>query len=294
MRSLASVGEIAALLPISRPAVSKHLRILETANLVTVEARGNRHFFRLHHSGFEAARTWLEAFWDEALDQFCKTGKSEGGVMSRPLERSIIVSCPIEQAFQLFVTQIDVWWPIGHRPASTSKLILETKVGGRFIAVTATGDEKKMGDVLIYDPPSRIVYTWYPGAPRLTTPFDTLCRAVIVENVPKSTTPDGYVPLMLPTFERHRSDPTNALGSPASVSDPFGEAVSADRPRPQYQRSQLPLAEDQRTTLAELPLLRLCQARRFVERTPFALERSQTCQRQSKRVCAVHPCRMPQ
>ncbi len=64
------VGEIADELPVSRPAVSKHLRILEEANLVAHDKQGNRNVFRLHPEGFEAARKWLEAFWDDALARF--------------------------------------------------------------------------------------------------------------------------------------------------------------------------------------------------------------------------------
>lgn len=65
-----SVGEIASELPISRPAVSKHLRMLESAQLVTHVARGNRNEFRLQPQGFDAARHWLQSFWDDALSRF--------------------------------------------------------------------------------------------------------------------------------------------------------------------------------------------------------------------------------
>jgi DNA-binding transcriptional ArsR family regulator len=65
-----SVGELAARLPISRPAVSKHLRILEQAELVTSDPRGRRNLFRLDGSGFDAARIWLEAFWSDGLRRF--------------------------------------------------------------------------------------------------------------------------------------------------------------------------------------------------------------------------------
>ncbi len=64
------VGEIAAALPVSRPAVSKHLRQLEAAALVTCERQGTRNLYRLDRRGFDAARGWLDAFWDDALTRF--------------------------------------------------------------------------------------------------------------------------------------------------------------------------------------------------------------------------------
>jgi DNA-binding transcriptional ArsR family regulator len=64
------VGDIASRLPISRPAVSKHLRVLERAGLVQHTARGTQNIFRLRHSGFSTARVYLESFWDEALASF--------------------------------------------------------------------------------------------------------------------------------------------------------------------------------------------------------------------------------
>lgn len=84
--------------------------------------------------------------------------------MSKPLERTIDVHCSIERAFELFVTEVDVWWPVSHRPAATSKLVLEASEGGRFMAILNTGEVKVMGEVLICEPPSRLVYTWFPGA----------------------------------------------------------------------------------------------------------------------------------
>lgn len=65
-----TVGSIAADLPVSRPAVSKHLRILERAELVRHEGRGTSNLFRLNPEGFAAARGWIESFWDEALPRF--------------------------------------------------------------------------------------------------------------------------------------------------------------------------------------------------------------------------------
>lgn len=64
------VGSIATHLPISRPAVSKHLRILQEAGLVGYNASGRRNIFYLNPAGFREARVYLELFWDEALANF--------------------------------------------------------------------------------------------------------------------------------------------------------------------------------------------------------------------------------
>lgn len=61
------VGSIAANLPISRPAVSKHLRILQAANLVDYDSSGTSNIFHLNTTGFQLARHYLDSFWDEAL-----------------------------------------------------------------------------------------------------------------------------------------------------------------------------------------------------------------------------------
>jgi DNA-binding transcriptional ArsR family regulator len=73
------VGDIAVCLPISRPAVSKHLRILEQAGLVEHTASGTRNIFRLRAAGFGAARAYLESFWDRALASFQRVAESQEG-----------------------------------------------------------------------------------------------------------------------------------------------------------------------------------------------------------------------
>jgi DNA-binding transcriptional ArsR family regulator len=69
-RGEAAVGEIAAGLPVSRPAVSKHLRVLEASHLVTHVARGNRNLYRIDATGLQAVRDYLDRFWTDALDAF--------------------------------------------------------------------------------------------------------------------------------------------------------------------------------------------------------------------------------
>jgi DNA-binding transcriptional ArsR family regulator len=71
-----SVREIADELPISRPAVSQHLRVLKEAGLVIEEARGTRRLYRLHDEGVAAVRAYLERVWGDAAGRFQLTAEN--------------------------------------------------------------------------------------------------------------------------------------------------------------------------------------------------------------------------
>lgn len=65
-----SVGVLAERFPISRPAVSQHLRVLSDAGLVLAEAQGTRRMYRLAPDGLEALRDYLDTLWDDALTAY--------------------------------------------------------------------------------------------------------------------------------------------------------------------------------------------------------------------------------
>ena len=65
-----SVQELADRLPVSRPAVSQHLRVLHDAALVTKSAHGTRRVYRLDPAGADSVRDYLDRMWDSALDSF--------------------------------------------------------------------------------------------------------------------------------------------------------------------------------------------------------------------------------
>jgi DNA-binding transcriptional ArsR family regulator len=65
-----SVGEIAAQLPVSRPAVSQHLKVLKDAGIVRDEPRGTARIYRIHAPALAELRAYLDSFWGEALDNF--------------------------------------------------------------------------------------------------------------------------------------------------------------------------------------------------------------------------------
>ena len=62
-----SVGELAARLPVSRPAVSRHLRLLDEAGLVEARAEGTRSLYAVRVQGLASVRSFLDEFWDTAL-----------------------------------------------------------------------------------------------------------------------------------------------------------------------------------------------------------------------------------
>jgi DNA-binding transcriptional ArsR family regulator len=65
-----SVGALARGMPVSRPAVSQHLKVLREAGLVDERAEGARHVYFIDPHGLAAVRRWLDQFWDEALAAF--------------------------------------------------------------------------------------------------------------------------------------------------------------------------------------------------------------------------------
>ena len=73
-----SVGDLAAGLPVSRPAVSQHLRVLEDVGLVTHRRNGTRHLYELDAGGVGVLRDWVDGFWTEALARFKQAAERKG------------------------------------------------------------------------------------------------------------------------------------------------------------------------------------------------------------------------
>ena len=69
----AAVGDLARGLPVTRPAVSQHLRVLKDAGLVIDRRAGNRRIYQLHPDGLGALQAYLDRFWNLALDAFKAT-----------------------------------------------------------------------------------------------------------------------------------------------------------------------------------------------------------------------------
>jgi DNA-binding transcriptional ArsR family regulator len=70
-----SVQELAEQLPVSRPAVSQHLKVLRDGGLVVAQAEGTRRIYRLNPAGVAALRAWLDGVWSDALTTFHKVAE---------------------------------------------------------------------------------------------------------------------------------------------------------------------------------------------------------------------------
>jgi DNA-binding transcriptional ArsR family regulator/uncharacterized protein YndB with AHSA1/START domain len=168
-RGAASVGELAQALPVGRPAVSMHLRVLREAGLVSAHAKGTRRLYQLEPDALAGLRDYLDWYWTQALETFKQHVEVQG---DRPMEqelkvtKSIVVDVPPVRAFELFLDQ-ERWWPVATHhiaePAGESA-VLEPFVGGRWYERSVDGNETDWGRVLAFDPPRRILLTWLVGS----------------------------------------------------------------------------------------------------------------------------------
>lgn len=73
------MGELAERLPVSRPAVSQHLKVLKEAGLVISQRSGNRQIYRLDPDGIAELRDYLDRFWGTTLASFKKVAEAREG-----------------------------------------------------------------------------------------------------------------------------------------------------------------------------------------------------------------------
>lgn len=83
LRGPLPVGELARDFPVSRPAISQHLRVLKHAHLVLDRPAGTRRLYELNPEGVDALRAYFDRFWDHALASFKRAAEAHPGAKSR-------------------------------------------------------------------------------------------------------------------------------------------------------------------------------------------------------------------
>lgn len=158
------------MLPVSRPAVSQHLRVLETADLVAVNQFGTRRIYEVDREGLSMLRSWVNGLWDEALDRFEALATKEAEMLRttekiEPVVKTRELSVGVDVAFELFTSRIAEWWPTDSYSIygeDVADVRFEGRVGGKVTEITNDGSEYAWAHVLAWDPPHRLVLSWYP------------------------------------------------------------------------------------------------------------------------------------
>ena len=164
-----AVGELAAGLPVSRPAVSQHLRILKEAGLVHNRKVGTRQLYEVDVNGLDEVREWLDGFWTDALIRFKeaaeqKARKNMSDVATiAPVTKSIQVGATVEDAFRVFTTEMGSWWPTESYSIAERKVdrvVFEEREDGEVYEVSIDGAKSHWATVIAWEPPTRVVISW--------------------------------------------------------------------------------------------------------------------------------------
>lgn len=164
-----TVGELAAGLPVSRPAVSQHLKVLKDAGLVVDRPVGNRRVYRVDPEGMAAFRAQLDDFWNRTLAAYKNSAEKidDGGTMTTQTEQAtvrsqIVVEASIEQAFTAFTERFGDFKPREHNllGVELAETVFEPRVGGHIVDRAVDGSECRWARVLVYEPPHRVVFSW--------------------------------------------------------------------------------------------------------------------------------------
>jgi len=80
-----------------------------------------------------------------------------------PLRMSFEVGCPVDHAFDVWTSKIARWWPADHSVSGENgmQVVLEGRPGGRIFERTSSGTEHEWGEVVVWEPPSRLAYLWH-------------------------------------------------------------------------------------------------------------------------------------
>ena len=164
-----AVGELARELPVSRPAVSQHLKVLKDAGLVVDKRAGKQRVYQVDPGGLATLRAELDRFWTKTLAAYKTVVEqpTQGDPMSTlaadtSVRTSIVVEAPISRAFKVFTEDFGRFKPAEHNmlKVAIAETVFEPKVGGFLYDRGVDGSVCRWARVLAYEPPNRVVFSW--------------------------------------------------------------------------------------------------------------------------------------
>ncbi len=162
-----AVGQLAGALPVSRPAVSQHLRVLKDVGLVFDRQAGTRRLYQVDPEGLAQLRAHLDSFWERSLAAFVRrTEEHSMDTVVEAISREVVVDIGQAAAFEIFTADMTSWWPPAHHIGSApiEQIVIEPRVGGRWYTRHEDGTETDTGAVTVWEPPGLVVLTWQIGA----------------------------------------------------------------------------------------------------------------------------------
>lgn len=145
-----AVNEIAQAFPVSRPAVSQHLRVLKDAGLVVHKKLGTRQIYEVNPAGIE----FFERIWTRCGIRHCTRSRAPCNRRSQ----TVVVEASSEHAFRVFTERPEIWWPATHHIGKQAfkTIVAEPQTGGRWFEQDADGVQCDWGRVLAWEPPHRV------------------------------------------------------------------------------------------------------------------------------------------
>jgi uncharacterized protein YndB with AHSA1/START domain len=127
----------------------------------------------IRSDGLERLARWLDAMWEETVDQYVAAAKKESEMtttkdVTRPVIKVRRVPLPPDEAFRLFTVGMSTWWPLDSHSIGANEgqvpqsVRFEGHVGGRVVELGADGTECSWAEVMVWQPPSRLVLSWHP------------------------------------------------------------------------------------------------------------------------------------
>jgi DNA-binding transcriptional ArsR family regulator len=164
-----AVSELACELPVSRPAVSQHLKVLKDAGLVVDKRAGKQRIYQVDPDGLAALRAELDRFWTKTLATYKTVVEQPKGdpmnirAADTSVRLSIVVEAPISRAFKVFTEDFGSFKPAEHNilGVEIAETVFEPKVVGGFLYDRGVdGSVCRWARVLAYDPPNRVLLSW--------------------------------------------------------------------------------------------------------------------------------------